>query len=69
MMTAMDYITSAFADAWSHEDPQPITPEEAASIISEWTADGIPCPPTVTPRLFAGVWNILYNKHIRKAVS
>lgn len=66
MMTAMDYITSAFADVWATEDPHHITKDESASMISEWTVDGMPCPPSVTPLLFCRTWNVLCDKHIGK---
>ena len=61
-MTAMDFITSVFADAWSHEQPQHITPEEAAQTMRAWADEGMPAPATVTPRLFAATWNILCDR-------
>lgn len=65
-MTAVEFITSAFCDEWTHNDPGPITPEEAACTMAEWRSEGIDYPPTLTPVLFSKVWNILIAKHITK---
>ena len=62
-MTAVEFITSAYADAWTYDEkPTPITPEEAERIISEWNAEGVQVPAMVTPVLFSAVWNIYCKK-------
>lgn len=61
-MTAVEFITSAYAHAWTYEKPSEITPEEAVAIISEWKAEGIEVPVMVTPVLFSAVWNIYCKK-------
>ena len=62
-MTAVEFITAAYADAWTYDEkPSEITPEEAAAIISEWKAEGIEVPVMVTPVLFSSVWNIYCKK-------
>ena len=61
-MTAVEFITSAYAYAWTYEKPSEITPEEAATIISEWRSEGTEIPATVTPVLFSAVWNIYCKK-------
>lgn len=62
-MTAVEFITSAYADAWTFDEkPSEITPEEAAAIISEWKAEGVQVPAMVTPVLFSSVWNIYCRK-------
>lgn len=63
-MTAVDFITSAFYDEYTHNDPEPITPEDAAYTMAAWKEEGIEYPPTVTPLLFSRTWNILCEKHI-----
>lgn len=65
-MTAVDLITSAYIDACTHEAPHPITDKEAAALLAEYTTEGIPFPPYVTPALFAGVWNIYYKQDAKK---
>lgn len=62
-MTAMEFITSAFADYWTHEQPQPITIGQAAEMIRDWSLDGaVDVPATVTPLLFCRTWNILVGR-------
>lgn len=64
-MTGMDFITSVFCDAWStSDDPGPMTPALAAYTMREWEKERLTPPPTVTPVLFSGVWNILRKKYI-----
>lgn len=59
---AVDFITEMYQDACWYDGPQPMTVEDAEYNLREYREDGIPVPPTVTPKLFAGVWNILYLK-------
>ena len=62
-MTAIEFISSAYADARSHEEaPAKITPDEASKIIDEWRNEGIEIPVMVTPVLFSAVWNIYCDK-------
>ena len=37
--------------------PVPITAEDAAYDMSNWTAEGVDLPACITPQLFAEVWN------------
>lgn len=63
-MTAVEFITAAFADYWTHDNPRPITIGQAAEMIREWADEGlVKVPPTVTPLLFCRTWNILCGKH------
>ena len=66
MMTAREFITSAFDDFCLYDDPHHITPDEAAYTMAAWKEEGLCYPPSVTPLLFARFWNILCDKHNNK---
>lgn len=68
-MTAAEFIVGMYCDACTYDAPQPITEADAAYNIREYRADGIPIPPFVTPRLFAKVWNTLYERDIARGAS
>jgi len=57
-MTGTEFILAAYCDEATYNEPQPITPEEAAVTIAAWKEEGFPVPVSVTPLLFARVWNI-----------
>ena len=66
-MTAVEFIESVFCDAWTHEDPQHITPDDAAQTMREWAEEtSVTVPPTITPLLFSRYWNILCDKHTKE---
>lgn len=58
-MTAVNIIESAFQDEAYHNEPQPITPEDAAVTLNAWNDEGICFPESLTPVLFSKCWNIL----------
>lgn len=61
-MTGTEFIISAFCDECTYNEPHTITPEEAAVTISAWKEEGFPVPVSVTPVLFAKVWNMYCMK-------
>lgn len=61
-MTGSEFIISMFCDDWTFNDPHPITEEEAAYNIKCYKEEGLPVPVSVTPVLFARVWNLQYQK-------
>lgn len=62
-MTGTEFIISAFCDECTYNTPHTITPEEAAVTIDAWKEEGLPVPVSVTPVLFAKVWNTYCMKH------
>ena len=66
-MTGKEFILGAYCDAVTFDDPRTITTEEAAYTIEQWRLEGIQVPATVTPALFARVWNIYAEKDMRTA--
>jgi len=65
MTTAVEFITSAFSDCLTHEEPRPITLGQAARMIKDWTEDGaVEIPPTIDPLTVSRTWNILCGKHM-----
>ena len=66
-MTGTEFILGAYCDAVTFEDPRTITTEEAAYTIEQWRLEGVRVPATVTPVLFAKVWNLYAEKDMRTA--
>ena len=65
-MTAVEFITGMYCDSCLYDGPQAMTEENAAHNLQQYREEGLQVPPTVTPRLFARVWNIYYKKDIAK---
>lgn len=42
-------------------DPQPMTAEDAAYTMSNWSAEDVEYPAGMTPDLMAAVWNCLIH--------
>lgn len=57
-MTAIEFISSVYADACTHGKPQELTEAEAAATITERKNDGVEFPEWVTPELLTTVWNL-----------
>lgn len=64
-MTGTEFIVSAFYDECTFNEPHEITPEEAAETIKAWKDEGFTVPASVTPNLFAKVWNTYCMKQIK----
>lgn len=64
-MTGTEFITSVFCSECTYDEPRAITPDEAAETIAAWNEEGLPVPVSVTPVLFAKVWNLLCAKATR----
>ena len=58
-MTAIDFITSVYADAAYREKPEPITAEDAAYTMNAWKEEGTEYPEWLAPDAFAALWNYL----------
>ena len=66
-MTGAEFITAMYCDACLYDGlPSEMTTEDAAYNLREYLADGIPVPVTVTPKLFAGLWNLLRARDLQK---
>lgn len=61
-MTAIDFITSVYADACTYNKPEPITEDDARYTMQAWKEEGFEYPEWLTPSTFAAVWNF-YCKH------
>ena len=59
-LTAREFIELMYHDNCDYYGPQPMTIEDARYNLREYSADGIPVPPAVTPLLYTRYWNLLY---------
>lgn len=57
--TIAHIVADAFRDEETYNQPQPITPEDAAITLNAWADEGVCFPESLTPVLFSRAWNIL----------
>lgn len=62
--TIAHIVASAFHAEETYNQPQPITPEDAAITLNAWTEEGIHVPVALTPVLFADAWNVLCDSRV-----
>lgn len=57
--TIAHIVASAFHTEETYNQPQHITPEEAAVTLTAWSEEGVHYSDSLTPVLFADAWNVL----------